>query len=208
MNYYLLLIILIFLEVCPTFGQNLFVETKSGFAFVDNERENYSNVSYIPWNISLGFGVKNFQLGGDLIFSPLPQTYLFNDEFTNKQRVRQEVEETYYGGFLRFNSSYEPESITGFVLKVGMGILNSTEATYALPSNLKSNEIDYLPSIQYLGEIGLSIPLRKIVHIYTGYGINYANKELTLNDIQIETYRQIKHIIQIGLSVNLNFQKY
>ncbi|MDB4286004.1 hypothetical protein N9933_01735 [bacterium] len=204
------IIIIVFLTAiisCSSLSaQNLFFEAKAGYAYVDHQRDNYSKASHIPLNLSLGGGLKHFQIGGDLILSSiLPETYLFYDEFTEEQRVREEIEETYYGAFLRYNSSYSPETATGFIIKAGAGLLNSKKIVYALPSDVKSTEIEYEPALQYLGEIGVSIPLGAIVHIYIGGGVTYTKKEIIQNEVQIENFSQLKYIGQLGLSVNLDF---
>lgn len=184
-------------------GQNFFISGKAGYAYTDHQRPNYSKSGHIPLTLSVGFGLRNVQIGGDLILPVIrPETYVFRDEFIDVPRLREEIEDTYYGGFIRYNSSSNPQKKAGFILKAGAGMLYSKKIIYILPENKVHETAEYEPALQFTGEMGFSIPLAKILHIYIGAGVNYTTKEIVEYGVSLESFDQLKYIGQMGLSFN------
>jgi len=209
MKMFIISILLIMTALCRANSQNLFFGAKSGYgySFTPN-RQNYSQrAGYLPVQLSLGGGLKNLQIGCDFIMTPMPASYIYYDQFIDEKRLREESNDTYIGGFLRYNTSPQPETKAGFILKGGAGLLMAERVAYNLPSDTKHETESYQSTVQFLGETGVTIPLKKIAHIYLGAGVRYAELERQFDEVVLENYRRFNFVANLGVSVNLHFQE-
>ena len=185
-----------FIHISTTFAQSFFIEANSAYTYVMDGRDNYSSFGAVPINIAIGGGLRKLQIGGDYTTSLVPQTHIYYDQFIDTKRVREEVNETYYGGFLQFTSG-------SFVLKGGAGVLRAKKEIYALPNETLHEDAEYESSIYYQSEIGFSIRLFNPVYLNIRYGIGYASRELFFDDIVLEDFKQLRHSGVLGVKVNI-----
>ena len=117
--------------------------------------------------------------------------------------TREEFEETYYGGFLRVNTSSLPAYRFGLIIKAGAGYYNTKRMLYALPSEVLENgsTIDYGKKLGFNAGLGISAPIYTLLHWEIGYQFNAVQRD----EMTLPEHKGYYHSFQMGLSLNLVF---
>lgn len=186
-------------------GQNLLLEVKSGYGIAHTNRLDYKFSGFVPLHMSLGGGLKNLQIGVDVMMNPLEVGHIFYDEFTEERRFIEKTKQRVYGGFLRLNTAAEPEDNAGFIAKFGMGYVDATREVVVLESDQTYSKKKFEPTFLVNGELGVSIPFVSMGHIYFGYGFHYNKMTLKEHGIVLDDYKQFRHLILLGVNLSVDF---
>lgn len=179
-------------------AQQLFLEAFSGMNRTAFDSEIYPEQDwYAPIGIRIAGGAEHVQIGGEYHQS------LSGAILNFKNDSREEVESSYYGGFLRANLGRYPAFGFGIILKIGAGMYDNTHSVFDQSGNSEANvSYEYDPEFGMNGGIGVSIPIPNTMHLEIGYVYNYVDRpELDA----IQGFKAHYHSIQAGLSWNFVF---
>lgn len=184
--------------------QNFLFEAKPGISFHNSTQENYSDMKSMPCKIMIGGGLKHLQAGLETNIQIVPPTYYFYDPFVeNEGRAKEIIKEKYYGGFIRLNTSGDPSENVGFVVKAGVGQFKAKKTIQLLPSKDTYQELDYEPALEFNGELGLAIPIPKVLSLTITYGYSIRKYKMLFQEVALENFTMKSQTLYLGLAVQI-----
>jgi hypothetical protein len=192
------------------YGQHLFIE-----GFGDFNRTKYKQsyldekTSYWGFGGRIGFGADHVQVGGEFrgnltnpLFCACDSTSL-----ANYGESHVSFRESYQGGFVRVKISRYPAMRFGLVIKLGVGVFNTTTISEKEGIAIKR---DYDPTLGFNGGIGFSTPIFKYSQTMfeVGYSYNYAQRPemiVAADRPPIPSHNAVSHMLSLGLSYNFIF---
>lgn len=200
-----ILLLLFLLQQNFVFAQKFFIEAKTGISSVKREGDYNAKVTKksleIPYDLSIGGGGKNFQLGAEYTSSILPERYIYKDADA-MPKVIDELNSKIFGAFLRYSSLNDLNQNSNFIFKVGAGqmVFNKDSKVY------ETNKVNYTlkgkNSLVYTIETGFAMKLNAGLRLFIGGKIQYCNQIMPLDtDLKYEdTVTKISFVT--GLSYN------
>ena len=178
-------------------AQQLFFEAFSGYNMTAYENFGEGNQGYVPMGFRLAGGLEHLQIGGEYRRNISNPTFQIADS-----PIRTEVEETYYGAFLRGNLSTLPAYRFGLIIKAGAGYYQGRLLTYENDLIVSESSVDLDKAFGWNAGLGISAPIAGLVHWEIGYQFNAVSREIPgIREKNNMSY----HSFQLGLSVNLVF---
>ncbi len=187
--------------IYTSYSQQLFVEAYTGYNFTAYDVKDVDQGQHLPIGFRLAGGLEHVQLGGEY------RQHLTHPEFTyanssGEDYLRQEFDETYYGGFLRANLSSLPAYRFGLILKAGAGVYDLQRTDFSLPVDEPKGGEEFDKKLGFSGGIGVSAPIYTLLHWEIGYQFNYVKP---MGITSGEDFTAAYHSIQVGLSLNMVF---
>jgi hypothetical protein len=186
-------------------GQQLFFE---GFTTFNRTKykESYlaEKTPYWGGGGRVGFGADHVQVGGEYRGNLSNPSFCACDSISiaNYGESNIAFKENYKGGFVRVKISRYPAMRFGLVIRLGVGVINTTAVS---EKNGISLEQAYDPTIGFNGEIGFSTPIFKYskTMVEVGYRYNYAQLptlNIAIDRPTIPSHNAISHMFSFGLS--------
>lgn len=196
------LILAMLLSGMTLFGQQLFFEAYSGYQLTAYDGSTYEeSKGYIPIGFKVAGGHEHVQIGLDYRQHITNPTYELA-ETPGLDAVRAEIEETFYGAFLRGNLSSLPAYRFGLIGSVGAGYYSPKVNTYlGEGTDNKQGTTEYDKKLGYNFYLGISAPIYAQLHWELGYQFNKVDHVLDGEVLNAGNY----HSIHVGLSGNLVF---